>query len=1063
MLLIRKHKSMTKKRKVVIVFTLLLIPLLFVGVAVIVGYKNQRTLTQKAIEKINQQFTGTLVIKDSYISPFPQFPYISIDLQGVQFFEDKELQSPPIYEAGDVYLGFNLWDILRGDYQVRRIKIANGHLDLIKYENGDINLLMAKNVGVDTTIQESEGSLEFNLNELSLLNFDLSFADHTMDQELHARLEGLTSSIRLTGADIFLDLKAKLILDIYKSGQPTFFSNKSMELDWDMDFNRLDQVLKVLPSKLRLEASFFTLEGTLDLDDDMFADFKLYGEKPDFNIFAAFAPAEVAETLKKYQNEGEIYFLGTIKGKTGNGNMPAIAVEFGCENAYFVNTEMDRRVNDLRFSGFFTNGKDRSLKTSEFRLTNFYAKPEEGLFQGHLVIRNFEDPFIKVSLNADLDLQFLGQFLEVEGLRRITGNIKLDVDFDELIDMDVPTEGLSRLKDGLDSELTIKDFSFIVPDYPLPITKVNGHAVMEAGKITLDFLRFKVGESDFDFSGTLSDFPAIFHKMDKNVTATLSSKSNKIDIAQLMSLDPVLMGSLNEEITQFQLKLALDANAREFSSFKYLPKGEFRIEDFYAKLKHYPHLLHDFDALVVIDNSKLTIRDFSGEIDGSDFHFSGVVHNYPKWFQDVKMGDSTIEFDFNSDLLKINDLLSYNGENYLPDDYKEEELTMVELKGRLSLHYDSLFKSADLSLERFQAKLKIHPMKLENFKGKVHVEQGNILVSNFGGKMGQSDFEVDLAYFMGVDEKLKARENRLGLRAKALDLDALLNYNPTEISKVSHTDTFNIFDLPFSDMHFEAEIGRMNYHTYWLEDVIGAIRTTKGHYLYVDTLHFSLAGGTLGMNGYFNGSDPAHIYFNSTMEAESLDIDKLMVKFDNFGQDVMINENLHGKVSGTISSNFLVHPDLTPIIEKSTALMNLTVTQGSLVNFTPLEAVSSYFKDRNLRMVRFDTLVNTFDLKDGVLNIPSMNINSSLGFIELSGRQTLDLKMDYFVRIPLGLVTQVGFRSLFPGKGRQEADLDKEDAIVFRDQSRQVRFVNLNISGNPGDFKITLGKDNIGN
>ncbi|WP_158856922.1 AsmA family protein [Lunatibacter salilacus] len=1050
---------MTKKKKWVIASTLLLIPLFIMGGAVIAVYKNQRSLTQKAIEKVNEQFTGKLVVNDSYISPFAQFPYISIDLRGVQFFEDKDMQAPPIYEAGDVYLGFDLWDILQGDYQVKRVKIANGHLDLIKYENGDINLLLAKNIVADSTAQESEESLEFNLNELSLVNFNLFFEDHTMDQTLSANLDGLSAAIRLTAEDIFLDLTAKLILDLYRGDQPTFFSNKSIELDWVMDFHRLEQVLEVFPSKLLLEESLFTLEGSVDLRNDLYMDFKLYGEKPDFNIFAAFAPAEVAGTLKRYQNEGEIYFLGTIEGKAGNGNMPAIAVEFGCENAYFVNIDMEKRVDDLRFAGFFTNGKERSLQTSEFRLTNFYAKPEEGLFQGQLVVRNFEDPYIKVSLNADLDLQFLGQFFEVEGLQRITGQIRLDMDFDELIDMDMPTEGLSRLKEGIDSELTISNLSFTIPDFPLPITKANGHAVMEAGRITLDFLRFTVGESDFDFSASLSDFPSIFHKKNNDVTLTLSAKSDKIDVTQLLSYDSLLSKSFDEEITQFQLNLGLDANAREFTSFKYLPEGEFRIEDFYAKLKHYPHLFHDFDALITIEENNLSIQDFSGEIDGSDFHFSGLVRNYPKLFQDVKVGDSTIEFDFDSKLLKMKDLLSYKGENYLPDDYKEEELTEVELNGRLELHFDSVFQSADLTVENLQAKLKIHPLKLEDFKGRVHMEQGNILVEDFGGKMGQSDFAIDLAYFSGTDEALKSRGNYFGLRAKSLDLDALLNYNPQETSPVSHADTFNIFELPFSDMRFEASIGRLYYHTYWLENVHGGMKTTADHYLYVDTLHFNLAEGSLGLNGYFNGSDPSHIYFNSTMKAENLDIDKLMIKFDNFGQDVMVNENLHGKVSGTITSNFLVHPDLTPIIEKSDAVMDLTVTQGSLVNFTPLEAVASYFKDRNLRMVRFDTLQNTFDLKDGVLNIPKMNINSSLGYIELSGKQTLDLKMDYFLRIPLGLVTQVGFRSLFPGKEREEVDPEREDAIVFRDQNRRVRFVNLNISGDPDNFNVSLGRD----
>jgi hypothetical protein len=60
-------------------------------------------------------------------------------------------------------------------------------------------------------------------------------------------------------------------------------------------------------------------------------------------------------------------------------------------------------------------------------------------------------------------------------------------------------------------------------------------------------------------------------------------------------------------------------------------------------------------------------------------------------------------------------------------------------------------------------------------------------------------------------------------------------------------------------------------------------------------------------------------------------------------------------------------------------------------------------------MVRFDTLRDKFTFKDGALTIPSMNINSSLGFMEISGTQSLDTHMEYYVRIPLKLVTQVGF------------------------------------------------------
>ncbi|HVW62996.1 MAG TPA: AsmA-like C-terminal region-containing protein [Puia sp.] len=139
------------------------------------------------------------------------------------------------------------------------------------------------------------------------------------------------------------------------------------------------------------------------------------------------------------------------------------------------------------------------------------------------------------------------------------------------------------------------------------------------------------------------------------------------------------------------------------------------------------------------------------------------------------------------------------------------------------------------------------------------------------------------------------------------------------------------------------------------------------------------------------------------------------------------------------------------------AEMDLSIVDGMLVNFTPIKAMSSYFKDKNLNMVRFDTLRDKFTFKDGALTIPSMNINSSLGFMEISGTQSLDTHMEYYVRIPLKLVTQVGFRMLF-GKKQEEVDPDQVDAIEYRDMNKRVRFMNLKITGTPDDYKVGLGK-----
>jgi hypothetical protein len=232
---------------------------------------------------------------------------------------------------------------------------------------------------------------------------------------------------------------------------------------------------------------------------------------------------------------------------------------------------------------------------------------------------------------------------------------------------------------------------------------------------------------------------------------------------------------------------------------------------------------------------------------------------------------------------------------------------------------------------------------------------------------------------------------------------------------------------------------------------------TAKQQLFLDTLFMNIAGGTIDASGQFDGSNPKKILLHSKINAEDVNIEKLLLKLDYLGQDYVINKNLLGSLSGQIETNMQVHPDLTPLMENTQARIDLEILNGTLINFAPMQAMSSYFKDKNLIMVRFDTLRNTLSFKNGVLFIPDMNINSSLGYMEIAGQQSMDTHMEYYLRIPLKMVTQVGFHMLF-GKKKEEVDPDQVDAIEYRDKEKKIRFMNLKITGTPDDYKVALGK-----
>jgi hypothetical protein len=246
-----------------------------------------------------------------------------------------------------------------------------------------------------------------------------------------------------------------------------------------------------------------------------------------------------------------------------------------------------------------------------------------------------------------------------------------------------------------------------------------------------------------------------------------------------------------------------------------------------------------------------------------------------------------------------------------------------------------------------------------------------------------------------------------------------------------------------------------------MKEVTARLRLTEDHFIHADTLAMRIAGGTIGMKGQVNGSDTSKLMLTSTIRVNQVDLEKFLLKLDHFGEDVVVNKNLKGTLTGEIVSAVRIHPNFVPIVSNSTAKLTVSIFNGSLVDFAPMQAMAGYFKDKNLKLVRFDTLTNQLAFNNGTLDIPLMSINSSLGFIELSGKQSIDLNMEYYMKIPMKMVSSAGFNALF-NKKQEDVNIDQIDEIEYSDKDRKIRFVSVKVVGTPDDFKVSLHKQKKG-
>ncbi|AXG68185.1 hypothetical protein KORDIASMS9_00375 [Kordia sp. SMS9] len=1050
-----------------ILLGLILIPILVLGGLILYIQSNQTEIIKSEIEKLNQEHKGLVRIGESELSLFGNFPYISVKVYDFQIFETKEDNAPVIMDVKDIYVGFDFWDIVNGNYDIQSLVVEDGVFNIVIHENNTTNIQNS----IASTSDTETPSTNIHLKKIKFKNLDI----HTLDEATNTDVEKFvyegSGGFTLKDSIIAGHIDANLELNVIKNKDTTFINKKHFEIHTDVEYNEDTTILDILPSRITMENGDFELEGSIDIKNDVDLNFIMRGTKPNFDMFIAFAPADVIPVLEKYKNAGEIYFNATIQGPANKGNRPAIDANFGAGKAFLENTKRGKKIDNMSFKGHFTNGENRDASTMEFSLTDMTASLDKGEFNGAILVKNFDAPEIDMQIDSNFNLNFIADFFELEQVQGASGEVSLKMNFHDIIDIDKPEKALQKLNQAYFAQLKVKDLRLSAENLPAPLDTLNVDLVMNGKEATLKQFDMSMGNTNLSISGFISDLPAVVHHTDIPVEAHFDISSKYLDIAELTgySKQDSIQKGIDEQLENLSLGLSFKASAKDFTESKYLPKGEFFIDSLYVDLKHYPHTLHDFHADVLIDSTDLKVVDFSGFIDDSDFHFDGLIHDYAFWMQPELNGDVDLDINLTSKKLRLEDVFSYKGENYVPEEYRHEKFDDLALHFDARMHYkDSALHSIDLALDKLDTKMEVHPLRFHDFRGNIHYEDQHIVIKDFHGEIGTTNFNFDLNYYVGENPQIMKRDNYLAVQANYIDYDALFKFNtqppkPAEVVKSetadvkAHADAFNIYELPFTDMRFKADIAHFIYHRIDLQKIKADFRITPNHYIYVDTLQMNAAGGNIQFSGYFNGSDPKHIYLQPDLVITNVDLDKLLFKFENLGQDHLVSENLQGKITSRITGKIRVYPDMVPDLDQSTLEMDVKVLNGRLKNYDPMLALSDYMGNKNLRNIRFDTLQNSLNVDKGKIYIPSMTIESTLGHMELSGSHDNNHNIDYYLRIPWKTVRKAAWYKLFKRKDRT-IDEEQEDEIVEVNTNKRTRYINVKVKGTIDDYKVSLGK-----
>jgi AsmA-like C-terminal region/Protein of unknown function len=443
-------------------------------------------------------------------------------------------------------------------------------------------------------------------------------------------------------------------------------------------------------------------------------------------------------------------------------------------------------------------------------------------------------------------------------------------------------------------------------------------------------------------------------------------------------------------------------------------------------------------SLANMNDAQLFLKNISATLNGDAFTGNFVMRNF---------NDPLVTTDFHGEL-NAADLLNF---------YPIKEISGVtgRIKANVSLSgpinllkkkstAQQVHTEGTIEVSQLSFSLGVDKLQFANLDGSLQFNNNDLAMSNLKGKFENNDFLLN-GFFKNVITFLIFENQPIGIEADLksdfLDIDQLfaIGFGTQEKGPYKFSISHNL------NLNFTYNVKSMKYKRFHPTAVKGDL-LVKGQVAVARNIHLQAMGGTIDLNGIVDAKNPKAIDLISSAKLNRIDVDSLFFVFDNFQQDFIEHKHLKGQAFADISFETTLDESLHIYQDTFIADVSVTIKNGELNNFAPMQKLNKYLDDEGLNKLRFADLKNDIHIESKTVYIPQMEIRSNLTTIHLSGTHTFDQRIDYRVVAPL--------------RNKKKIDPDEAFGAIEQDSKGQSKLF-LKIIGTTDKYEIIYDKDAV--
>ncbi|MBC7382917.1 MAG: hypothetical protein H7296_07960 [Bacteroidia bacterium] len=671
---------MLKWLKILLITLVLIFTIL--GSCAIYIYYNLDQLKLLALKEVNKHLNAELNARDIAVTFWKTFPDVSLSFNQITI-ADPIRKNKKLLSARHLFMGFNFYDILNKKYQIHLLELDSAVLDLFVSGNNLANYNILKDTAVDK--EKIKGPFSFKLNKLLMHNVLLIYHHTQQRLSFHTLIQTAELSGSLDEQKFALTTKFKADVGLVEMDGAQFLKEKHLELNTRIDINRKDRFYTIGKSICKIDALLLQLEGNI----------KQHKKNNEFDLrFAADAltiqellsvlPLKLPVSVNNYKSSGKVFFNGFVKGIKSDKVMPEIGVKFGIEQGGLFDPETKLKLEHISMNGSYSNGRERSFRSSTLSLSKIEATMQQQKLYGNLLVQNFDEPILKMDLKGAADLAFLTRFLKITSIETAEGNFNFTL----------AVKGVRKKKiwdwsDAANEGFFAAHISKIkLKDFDKPILNVSIDAQLNKDHLNFKQLDFTLNKTTLVMKGE------ILKMMDFMIGNNHLLKGNfSIAAEKLYVEDLFIYNSVNDEKASVN---KMDYDFLMNVTTKQLTYKNFVAEEFKIRTRIIPNEIRFTDAEMLTNEGKLKA---SGSFITNEKQYLLKMHTLAN---ELNINQLLKEFDN----FGQREITSKNLYGILTS---ETEL-MVVWDEKFNLIYDKLLMVSDLILKNGQL-LNYEPMQ----------------------------------------------------------------------------------------------------------------------------------------------------------------------------------------------------------------------------------------------------------------------------------------------------------------------------------------------------------------